>query len=168
MAQIFNPLNVYGFDENYTLQPIKFKTINGESILGSGDIEISGGSAIDAYSKSESDEKFATKSELGNKLDSSTYTSEKADFATKSELTAKLDSSTYESDKSTFATKSELGDKVDTSTYDSEKANFATKSELANKLDANTKASSNTLGSIKVGDGLQIDGDGKLSVTPGA
>lgn len=40
------------------------KTINGDSILGSGNIE-----TINAYTKEESNEKFATKEELENKAD---------------------------------------------------------------------------------------------------
>ena len=42
------------------------KTINGESILGSGDIVIG---SVDAYTKTESDEKFATKEQMSGKQD---------------------------------------------------------------------------------------------------
>ena len=40
------------------------KTINGESVLGEGNIVIEGGSSVDAYTKTESDAKYATKNEL--------------------------------------------------------------------------------------------------------
>ena len=42
------------------------KTINGESILGSGNLVIGG---VDAYTKTESDEKFATKEQMSGKQD---------------------------------------------------------------------------------------------------
>ena len=42
------------------------KTINGESILGSGNLVIGG---VDAYTKSEADEKFATKEQMSGKQD---------------------------------------------------------------------------------------------------
>ena len=40
------------------------KTINGNSILGEGNLVIEGGSSVDAYTKTESDAKYATKNEL--------------------------------------------------------------------------------------------------------
>lgn len=67
---------------------------------------------------------FATKDELGAKLDKSVYDTEKAEFATKTELNGKLDSATYETDKATFALKTELPSTAD----------FATKEELSTKL----------------------------------
>ena len=42
------------------------KTINGESILGSGNLAIGG---VDAYTKAEADEKFATKEQMSGKQD---------------------------------------------------------------------------------------------------
>ena len=97
----------------------------------------------------------ATKTQLGTKLDASTYNSEKANFATKSQIP----------DTSTLATKSEvtsgLANKVDTSTYTADKATFALKTEipdtsgyatttaltqgLAGKLDTTGKAASATV-----------------------
>lgn len=56
------------------------------------------------------------------------------DLATKTEVQDKLDTSTYTSDKATFALKSELGTKLDTSTYNSDKESFATKTELSAKV----------------------------------
>lgn len=66
----------------------------------------------------------ATKTQLGTKLDTSTYNSEKANFATKSQIP----------DTSTLATKTEvtsgLANKVDTSTYTADKATFALKTQI--------------------------------------
>lgn len=43
---------------------IPFKTINGQNVLGEGNIEISGsGGSVDAYTKAESDAKYGTKAE---------------------------------------------------------------------------------------------------------
>lgn len=72
---------------------------------------------------------YALKTELGDKLDTSTANST---FATKTEVTqglaAKLDSATA---AGTYATKAELGNKIDTSTANS---TFATKTELTEGL----------------------------------
>lgn len=72
---------------------------------------------------------YALKTELGNKLDTSTANST---YATKTELTeglsGKMDTATA---NSTFATKVELGNKIDTSIANS---TFATKTELTSGL----------------------------------
>lgn len=48
------------------------------------------GTPIDAYTKAESDNKFATVDSLNNKLDKEVYNKEKATFATKTELDSKV------------------------------------------------------------------------------
>ena len=48
------------------------------------------GTPIDAYTKAESDNKFATVDSLNNKLDKEVYNKEKANFATKTELDSKV------------------------------------------------------------------------------
>lgn len=149
------------------------KTINSQSLLGEGNIEITveGGGITDApndgnqYARKDGSwekvtipdtSNLATKSELGAKLDTATYNSDKATFALKSELpdTSDLATKTELSEglagkantndlsnylttdnaQSTYATKSELGSKLDTSTYNSDKATFATKEELNTAL----------------------------------
>lgn len=100
----------------------------------------------------------ATKTQLGAKLDASTYNSEKASFATKSQipdvstlatktevtsgLASKVNTSTYTADKATFALKTEIPDtsglatkaqvsaKLDTSTYNADKNTFALKTQI--------------------------------------
>lgn len=142
------------------------KTINGESILGAGNIAIQGGTSNwdDITGKPEFAEvatsgsyndltnkptipdvsNLATKEEIAAKLDTATYNSEKANFALKSELP----------DTSTLATKSEvtsgLATKLDVATYNVDKPTFAlkteipdisglaTKTELSGKLDTAT------------------------------
>lgn len=131
------------------------KTINGESVLGEGNIEIQGGSGgiSDApsdnklygrkngnWSEVPSTDNFATKQEISDMLTkseaASTYqpkgeylTSIPEEYVTDSELSAKG-----------YATTSQLSSKLDVSTYNSEKANFATKDELNSKADTSAIA----------------------------
>lgn len=90
------------------------KTINGQTLLGEGNIEIQGGSG-GGISDAPSD---------GKK-----YVRQNANWVEETSV-----------DISGLATKEELNSKLDTSTYNSEKANFATKEELANKADASAIA----------------------------
>lgn len=105
---------------------------------------------------------YATKAELGAKLDTATYNEEKATFAlkteipdtsnlaTKTELSEGLAGKANTSDlsnylttanaQSTYATKSELEAKLDVETYNSDKATFALKSELPDTSDFVTRA----------------------------
>lgn len=86
------------------------------------------GTPIDAYTKAESDNKFATVDSLNNKLDKEVYNKEKATFATKTDLNTKAD-------KNNVYTKTETDDKyLDKTTYNADKANFATKTELDSKV----------------------------------
>lgn len=129
------------------------KTINGQTLLGEGNIEIQGGGTITV------DSELSTTSEnpvqnkvitnaINGKQDAGDYAlkSEIPDvstLATKEELAAKLDTATYNVDKPTFAlkteipnisglaTKTELSGKLDTATYNSEKASFETKENAA-------------------------------------
>lgn len=133
------------------------KTINGQTLLGEGNIEIQGGSGgiSDAPSDNKlygrkngnwseviipSTDNFATKQEISDMLTkseaASTYqpkgeylTSIPEEYVTDSELSAKG-----------YATTSQLSSKLDVSTYNSEKANFATKDELNSKADASAIA----------------------------
>lgn len=129
------------------------KTVNGQTLLGEGNIEIQGGGTITV------DSELSTTSEnpvqnkvitnaINGKQDAGDYAlkSEIPDvstLATKEELAAKLDTATYNVDKPTFAlkteipnisglaTKTELSGKLDTATYNSEKASFETKENAA-------------------------------------
>ena len=118
------------------------KTINGNSILGSGDITITGSGDVDLsnyYNKVEVDGK------LDAKLDTSTYNSDKSGFASKDELSDYLTVSgaaeTYQpigdyltSIPDEYITESELSEslsnKLDTSIYSADKETFALKSEI--------------------------------------
>lgn len=155
------------------------KTINSQSLLGEGNIEITvqGGGITDApndgklYGRKSAQwsevvipdtSNLATKAELGAKLDTATYNEEKAAFAlkteipdtstlaTKTELSEGLAGKANTSDlsnylttanaQSTYATKSELGAKLNVETYNADKATFALKSELPDTSDFITKA----------------------------
>ena len=87
------------------------KTINGESILGSGNLVIGG---VDAYTKAEADEKFATNVELNHV---------KAELATKAD-TSSLNDYALKSDLNTLATKEELATKADASALSSKQDNL--------------------------------------------
>lgn len=112
------------------------KTVNGQTILGEGNIQIETpeGGIADAPSDNNTYARkngawsaitipdttsFATKEELANKANTSdlsnylTTANAEDTYATKSALESKLDTSTYTSDKSTFATKTELQSKQD-------------------------------------------------------
>ena len=130
------------------------------------------------------DANFATTmaTQLGNKLDTSTYNSDKATFALKTELTTKLDVETYNTDKSTFETTehaaatyqpkgdyantSSLNSKLDTSTYNADKATFALKTELP---DISTKQDTLVSGTnIKTINGESLLGSGDIAITGGS
>lgn len=131
------------------------KTINSQSLLGEGNIEITveGGGISDAPSDGKlygrknaqwtevvipDTSNLATKAELSAKLDTATYNEEKATFALKTEIP----------DTSDLATKSELSEglsgKANTSdlsnylTTADAQSTYATKSELGAKLDVET------------------------------
>lgn len=128
--------------QNTLISGQNIKTINGNSILGSGDITITGGGDVDLsnyYNKTEVDGK------LDAKLDTSTYNSDKSTFALKTELsdylTVSAASSTYQpkgnyltSIPSEYITETELSEslsnKLDVSTYSADKSTFALKSEI--------------------------------------
>lgn len=102
------------------------KTVNGQSLLGEGNIEIQGGGTVDSSLSTTSENPVQNKvitNAINGKQDA-------GDYALKSEIP----------DVSGLATKAELADKLDTATYNSEKANFATKEELAAKADASAIA----------------------------
>lgn len=131
------------------------KTINSQSLLGEGNIEITveGGGITDApndgklYGRKSAQwsevvipdtSNLATKAELSAKLDTATYDEEKATFALKTEIP----------DTSTLATKTELSEglagKANTSdlsnylTTANAQSTYATKSELGAKLSVET------------------------------
>ena len=128
--------------QNTLISGQNIKTINGNSLLGSGDITITGGGDIDLsnyYNKGEVDGKLDTK------LDVTAYTQDKSTFATKTELSNYLTTSnaaeTYQpkgnyltSIPTEYITETELSEglsnKLDTSTYSADKSTFALKTEI--------------------------------------
>lgn len=132
------------------------KTVNGQTLLGEGNIEIQGGGTITV------DSELSTTSEnpvqnkvitnaINGKQDAGDYAlkseiPDTSELATKEELAAKLDIATYNSEKANFALKSELPDtstlatksevtsglatKLDVATYNADKPTFALKTEI--------------------------------------
>lgn len=136
------------------------KTVNGQSILGEGDItiEVPEGGITDAPSdgstygrnngawikvempdvsefitETEADGKYATPALVDSKV-AALVNSAPATLDTLKELADALGNDANFS--TTITTK--LGEKVDKTTYESDKAGFSTKTELANKLDTST------------------------------
>lgn len=128
--------------QNVLISGTNIKTINGNSLLGSGDITITGGGDIDLnnyYNKGEVDTK------LDAKLDVTAYTTDKSGFATKTELSDYLTVSgaaeTYQPKgnylteiPTEYVTESELNaglnNKVDVTAYTADKSTFALKTEI--------------------------------------
>ena len=126
------------------------KTINGESILGNGNIVIQSGAsnwddiqgkpqfARVATSGDYNDlinkptipdvSNLATKEEIA---DMETKSNAAATYATKQEIPSLEGYLTETAASETYATKQELGNKLDTATYNSEKAGFETKENAA-------------------------------------
>lgn len=132
------------------------KTINGQTLLGEGNIEIQGGgtitvdSALSTTSENPVQNKVITNA-INGKQDAGDYAlkseiPDTSELATKEELAAKLDTATYNSEKANFALKSELPDtstlatksevtsglatKLDVATYNVDKPTFALKTEI--------------------------------------
>lgn len=127
-------------------------------------------SDVNAYSKEESDGKYATKAEIPST----------DNLATKEELALKADKSSLgdyllkSEAQSTYATKRELGAKLDVETYNSDKATFALKSELPDTSDFATTEQLNgkqdTLVSgtnIKTVNGNSLLGSGDITIEGG-
>ena len=128
--------------QNALISGENIKTINGNSLLGSGDITITGGGDIDLsdyYQKTEVDTK------LDAKLDVTAYTQDKETFALKTELSNYLTVSgaaeTYQPKgnylteiPTEYVTETELNaglnNKVDVTAYTQDKSTFALKSEI--------------------------------------
>ena len=144
--------------QNTLVSGTNIKTINGNSILGSGDITITGSGDVDLsnyYNKGEVDTKLDTK------LDTTAYTQDKSTFALKTELADYLTVSgaaeTYQPKgnylteiPSEYVTESELSEslsnKLDVSAYTQDKSTFALKTEIP---DTSNFATSETVDSIE-------------------
>ena len=143
------------------------KTINNQSLLGSGNIQIEGGGTITV------DSELSTTSEnpvqnkvittaINNKQDAGDYAlrseiPDTSDLATKSELAGKLDTATYNSEKESFETKENAA-----ATYQT-KGDYATTAQLNGKQDALVSGTN-----IKTINGNSILGEGDLEISDGS
>ena len=142
------------------------KTINGQTLLGEGNIEIQGGGTITV------DSELSTTSEnpVQNKVITNAINGKQdaGDYALKSEIP----------DISGLATKTELSGKLDTVTYNSEKASFETKENAAATYQvkgdyattAQLKSKQDTLVSgtnIKTINGNSLLGEGDITIQAG-
>ena len=136
--------------QNTLVSGTNIKTINGDSILGSGNLVIQSGTsnwddiqgkpqfAVVATSGNYNDltnkptipdvSDLATKQEIA---DMETKSNAAATYATKDEIPSLEGYLTETKASETYATKQALGNKLDTATYNSEKAGFETKENAA-------------------------------------
>lgn len=146
------------------------KTINNQSLLGSGNIQIEGGgtitvdSELSITSENPVQNKVITAA-INSKQDAGDYALKNeipdvSGLATKEELAGKLDTSVYNEEKATFALKSEIPDtsnfatkaevtdglatKLDSSTYSTDKPTFALKTEIPDTSNLVTKEELNS------------------------
>lgn len=141
--------------QNTLVSGTNIKTINSQSLLGEGNIEITveGGGITDAPNdgkiygrKSEQwtevvipdTSNLATKAELGAKLDITTYNNDKATFALKSEIPNTSDLATKSELTEGLAGKANTSDLSNYLTNTDAQSTYATKSELGAKLDVET------------------------------
>lgn len=142
------------------------KTINGQTLLGEGNIEIQGGGTITV------DSELSTTSEnpVQNKVITNAINGKQdaGDYALKSEIP----------DTSGLATKTELSGKLDTATYNSEKASFETKEnaaatyqvkgDYATTAQLNSKQDTLVSGTnIKTINGNSLLGEGDITIQAG-
>lgn len=138
---------------------VNVKTINNQSILGGGNIEIQASTDLrNYYTKEEINETFATVSQVENKVDKVEGKSLISD-----EEIARLATVTNYDDTAINEQIATLNSsKLDVETYNSDKANFATKTELNSKQ--NTLVSGTN---IKTINGNSILGSGDITITGG-
>lgn len=141
--------------QNTLVSGTNIKTINSQSLLGEGNIEITvqGGGITDAPNdgklygrKSEQwtevvipdTSNLATKAELGAKLDTATYNEEKATFALKTEIPNISNLATKQEVTEGLAGKANTSDLSNYLTTENAQSTYATKGELGAKLDVET------------------------------
>lgn len=141
--------------QNTLVSGTNIKTINSQSLLGEGNIEITvqGGGITDApndgklYGRKSAQwtevvipdtSNLATKAELGAKLDTATYNEEKATFALKTEIPNVSNLATKQEVTEGLAGKANTSNLSDYLTKTDAQSTYATKSELGAKLDVET------------------------------
>ena len=138
------------------------KTINGQTILGEGNIEIQGGGGGIADAPSDGN-KYVRQN--GNWVQETTV--DTSNLATKSELANKVDTSTYTEDKATFALKSELTNFI-TASVDN-LVNYYKKSETYTQSEIDAKIGAITTINFEVVAELPVSGEAnKIYLVPNA
>lgn len=142
------------------------KTINGQTLLGEGNIEIQGGgtitvdSALSTTSENPVQNKVITNA-INGKQDAGDYAlkseiPDTSELATKEELAAKLDTATYNSEKASFETKENAA-----ATYQV-KGDYATTAQLNSKQDTLVSGTN-----IKTINGNSLLGEGDITIQAG-
>jgi hypothetical protein len=168
--------------QNTLVSGTNIKTINSQSLLGEGNIEITvEGGITDApkdgntYARKDGSweqitipdtSNLATKAELGAKLDTSTYNSEKATFALKSELPDTSDFVTKATADETYQPKGEYLTAVPNEYVTDEELNgkgYATTAQLNGKQDTLVSGTN-----IKTINGNSLLGEGDITIEGGS
>lgn len=142
------------------------KTINGQTLIGEGNIEIQGGgtitvdSALSTTSENPVQNKVITNA-INGKQDAGDYAlkseiPDTSELATKEELAAKLDTATYNSEKASFETKENAA-----ATYQV-KGDYATTAQLNSKQDTLVSGTN-----IKTINGNSLLGEGDITIQAG-
>lgn len=143
--------------QNTLVSGTNIKTINSQSLLGEGNIEITVESGVtdapkdgNTYARKDGSwekitipdtSNLATKAELGAKLDTATYDEEKATFALKTEIPNTSDMLTKTEASNTYQVKGDYLTEVPAEYVTDEELNgkgYATTTQLAAKLDVET------------------------------
>ena len=154
------------------------KTVNGESVLGNGNIEIAVPDTSNLLTEEQANQlyqvkgDYATVSDLESKLDTDQYNTDKANFALKSEIPDTSDMLTKTEAGSTYqpigdyALKSEIPTvptKVSELTNDS---NFQTEEQITGKIEEIIGAAPEALDTLKeIADALNNDPDFATTIT---
>lgn len=140
------------------------KTINGQTLLGEGNIEIQGGGTVDSELSTTSENPVQNKvitNAINGKQDAGDYAlkneiPDTSELATKEELAAKLDTATYNSEKASFETKENAA-----ATYQV-KGDYATTAQLNSKQDTLVSGTN-----IKTINGNSLLGEGDITIQAG-
>lgn len=141
---------------------VNVKTINNQTILGSGNIEIQTSTGetdlSDYYTKEEINETFATTSQVENKVDKV----EGKSLIDDSEIARLATVTNYDDTAINEQIATLNSSKLDVETYNSDKANFATKTELNDKQNVLISGTN-----IKTINGNSLLGSGDITITGG-
>ena len=121
-----------GNKQDTLVSGVNIKTVNGQSIVGEGDVVIEG---TDSYTKTESDAKYATKSDLNSKADISTVEALSTEVAANRTATTALTSKVNEDSEKIASLDTEMDNKANSADVPTNTQFNSLAGEVANKAD---------------------------------